>query len=339
MTQHAPPFAPRAFAARRRSGFTLVELLVVIAIIGILVSMLLPAVQSAREAARRMQCGNNLKQVGLALHNYHTAHNCFPPGVIWHDVDKNGTIAMHEGHRTNFYIHLLPYFEQGVVYDKFNFANMQNVWYHGNNMTATNVRMPILLCPSDGRGGTHVYIASHGPNTLPRNNYFGMFNGRQKGDLNGTGSNSSKWTPSTDSAKFAMFDINRPTSDADIRDGLSNTLCVVEGLTGNADDVRGFAFSDQTCGAFAHSELGPNSALPDRCYPHSVWCIGTPDIPHTTGDGTSTDTCGARSKHPGGVVTLAADGSVHFISETVAIETWRSLATINGREVIDGETF
>ena len=324
----------------QRAGFTLVELLVVIAIIGILVALLLPAVQSAREAARRISCTNSLKQVGLALHNYHSAQKTFPPGALWHDQDGNGFIRRHEGHRTTFYIHLLPYFEQGVIYDKIDFSNHQNLWWNSNNTVATDVRMPILLCASDGRGGPHFFVPSLGRNVLPRTNYFGVFNGFQKLDLLGPGSGLQTWGPSTNEERFAFFDVNRATRASVIDDGLSNTMCVVEGLTGNPDDMRGVAYVDQACGAFVHTELGPNSGLPDRCYPSpDFWCQATPEIPFVFGDGITTDTCASRSAHPGGVVVLLADGAARYVSDSILLDIWRGLATIRGGEVLDGKAY
>ena len=115
-------------------------------------------------------------------------------------------------------------------------------------------------------------------------------------------------------------------------------MAMTEGLTGPEGDARGFAWSDQPCGAQVYTELAPNSPLPDRCFPNPVWCHGAPQNdrhrPWTTGDGYTTDTCAARSVHPGGVQVLLADGSVRFVSETIDLTTWRALATIAGGEPI-----
>ena len=167
-----------------RRAFTLVELLVVITIVGILIALLLPAVQAAREAARRAQCSNNLKQLGLALHNYESAIGCFPPGAIW-------TECYMCGQRPNYHVLLFPYEELGNVYNQINWTIFSCLWAYGNNLAVTNdTAMPGLLCPSDGLGGLRVdNMASPTPynhwwgHSWGRLNYSGMFSGRQIGDL------------------------------------------------------------------------------------------------------------------------------------------------------------
>jgi len=159
---------------RKIGGFTLVELLVVIAIIGILIALLLPAVQAAREAARRMQCSNNLKQIGLALSNYEAAIGCFPPGAIWPD----GMLWGNQRQRQNFHVLLLPYHEQGDVYNMIDWDVPGVLWANGNNRAATKVAIASLLCPSDGLGGrTLISQTPEGTQEWARLNYFGVFNG------------------------------------------------------------------------------------------------------------------------------------------------------------------
>jgi prepilin-type N-terminal cleavage/methylation domain-containing protein len=144
---------------RGRRGFTLVELLVVIAIIGILVALLLPAVQAAREAARRMQCGNNIKQLGIALHNYHDTYKTFPPDAIWHGNPKGTTSAPGTQRNYTWICLILPFIEQGPLHDKIDFAQpafitggggqLQIITTGSGGETALEFMLPSLQCPSD----------------------------------------------------------------------------------------------------------------------------------------------------------------------------------------------
>ncbi|MFH1920673.1 MAG: DUF1559 domain-containing protein [Planctomycetota bacterium] len=304
--------------AKSSGGFTLVELLVVIAIIGILIALLLPAVQAAREAARRSQCSNNLKQLGLALHNYHSAVRSFPPGVIW-SAGRRYSRA-----RQNFHVHLLPYNEQSTLYDALEWDNLPwGILWANANKQVTNKVVPNLLCPSDGLGGTDGVNVSQAYQQWAKHNYSGVFTGMQFGDLF-----------SNDPAIRTFFTMNKVTKIRDITDGTSNTMCIAESLTGPV--YRGDMWSDQPCGALIFTELGPNTELPDRCYPCCSWCVNNPaqGLPSINGNGSTTDTCAARSRHPGGVQVLLGDGSARFVSETIDLITWRQLATIRGGEVL-----
>ena len=310
---------------KNRRGFTLVELLVVIAIIGILVALLLPAVQAAREAARRSQCLNNIKQLGTALHNYHTARRTFPVGIDWLDSDHNRALTEWEQYgptRANFNAYLFPYIEQTTTYDLINFDVNDVLWAWGNNIEATHAPLTYLLCPSDGLGGA---FSVSGNVRLPRNNYMGIFDGYQNGDCVYTG----------DRSRLAFFSAVRKTSMKQIVDGASQTMAIAEGLTGPAGYGRGTAWTDQACGSVVFTEIGPNSRLPDRC--DQGYCFNDPanNRPSVlSADHRHTSTCGARSMHPGGVQTLMADGSCRFVPDEIDLNTWRALATIEGDEII-----
>jgi len=180
-------------------GFTLIELLVVIAIIASLIALLLPAVQQAREAARRTQCRNNLRQLGLAMHNYHENHRSFPPGVIARTDDLSK--GLHSGLTL-----MLPMLDQSTIYNRYNF-NLP--WSVPANVDVSNVNIPILRCPNAGNpvpqtsgikiGGTD-YAFSKGPSA----------------------------TLCLRSQRGGMFDINSHVRTADVTDGLSNTFAMGE---------------------------------------------------------------------------------------------------------------
>ncbi len=183
----------------RDRGFTLVELLVVIAIIGILIGMLLPAIQAVREAASRTSCANKVHQIAIAIHNYESAHQSFPPGVV--DDDDN-----HQQALTNGFVYLLPYIEQGNLYDQY---DRDQAWSAGGNVALAKHRLSVLLCPSNG-------------GSVPQN---GGLEGSPtdyafcKGDL----AYLSRNRQST-----GLFDINSKTRFSDISDGSSSTFMLGE---------------------------------------------------------------------------------------------------------------
>jgi prepilin-type N-terminal cleavage/methylation domain-containing protein/prepilin-type processing-associated H-X9-DG protein len=310
-----------------RRGFTLIELLVVVGIIGVLIGLLLPAVQRAREASRRSSCGSNLRQLGIALHQFESANGSFPAGSI---------IKAPSTPRINVWLQTLPFVEQGTVFGKLDFENVSapGIFSSGQNAVVLGAPQPLFLCPSDGYGGTHTPPFLAADRGLPRNNYFAFYNGQQMSnltfDLDFTERN-----PAPARTILGMFDINRATRASDIRDGLSNTMAVTEGLTGGPTELRGFAWSDQPCGAFCFAEWEPNSPQPDRCVNDPAWCVNDPgrNRPAEFGDG-NTDSCVARSMHPGGVHVLFADGSLRYVGNTIDLTIWRATATIFGREVI-----
>jgi prepilin-type N-terminal cleavage/methylation domain-containing protein/prepilin-type processing-associated H-X9-DG protein len=302
---------------RNRDGFTLIELLVVIAIVGVLSAILLPAVQAAREAARRAQCQNHLKQLTLALQNYHASIKCFPPGAIW-EVSS----GMYTSHRVNFYPHLMPYIDENAQFEQLGF-NAGWMWLSPTNAAIVGMVRPYWRCPSDAMG---TVLYKYQTQSLARTNYFGVFNGLQIGDV-----------LLNDSKKNALFAANRSRRIRDITDGTSKTLALAESLTGSDEsDARGTAWIDQTGGAFIHTKLTPNTTDPDLCYPNPVWCQSVPqNDPHRpwlNGDGFQTDTCAARSMHSGGVNVALCDGSVRFVADEIEPAIWQAAATIQGNE-------
>ena len=216
----------------QKNAFTLVELLVVITIIGILIALLLPAVQAAREAARRLQCGNNLKQLGLAMQNYAAAMGCFPPGVIWQGVEYGKE-------RQNYHVHLLPYEELGNLYNQIDFTKTaSNSWWTSSFNRAVQA-VPIRRAALPQR---RLRVVGHGAglDSAASPTTSACSRGTRIGDLAFPG-NPSPAKP----YQRAVFDCNVPTRLADITDGTSNTICMAESLTGPAGYGRGYLFSDQ----------------------------------------------------------------------------------------------
>ncbi len=300
---------------QRRAGFTLVELLVVIAIIGILIALLLPAVQAAREAARRMQCSNNLKQIGLALHNYHTALRSFPPGGL-------------ASNEMSFLVFILPYLEQKPLYDQFNFdagpyvlsgATTNGRAEHGQNAIAP------YLCPScpdlrsnlsesgnysermpDNANGTDPYTTHYqgvmGPvGTNP-------FNGTQYRVLN----RSHHWGGQ---AQQGVLFNNRSVRIRDVTDGTSNTFAVGE------ISWKGYGkFRSWIRGASSASKEA-QGACKNAAEPINAGAVY----------GRFND-AGFGSRHPGGTQFLMVDGSTHFVSETIDYDIYLATASRDGGE-------
>jgi prepilin-type N-terminal cleavage/methylation domain-containing protein/prepilin-type processing-associated H-X9-DG protein len=318
-------------------GFTLVELLVVIAIIGTLVALLLPAVQAARESARRSQCVNNLKQVGLAFQNYHDAQGRLPAGSIsccW------GTWQMA----------ILPYMEQqqlGSLYkfmpkevfedplhpDRYEYEYHDRSTLAPNNLRVVQTRIATLTCPSDtpqvrsdDSGVTfHNYVANYG-NT----NHVGLDYPDPAAVTHATyykngGSPLKGW----DQFPMPELTVNFKT----ITDGLTNTLLASETVQGVNGDKRGLTWWGWSAGFETFST--PNTSLPDRMQ-GVVDCVAeepNPPCAAPNGAGPSRMWAAARSRHPGGVNAAMCDGSVQFVSDNVDLSIWRAASTIQGDEV------
>ncbi|MCC9607128.1 DUF1559 domain-containing protein [Blastopirellula sp. JC732] len=310
--------------SKNRGGFTLVELLVVIAIIGVLIALLLPAVQQAREAARRMSCTNNQKQIGLAMHNYHDTHLNFPPGSF---VDINNWLPG-IGHsnkmRYGWMQVILPMMEQTAIYDKF----MEEV--HGASPVyawETSIRANVIegfLCPSDPNGGK-ITNGSYGfaGNYLAFSGLDGLYNlGRDEDGI---------------------FYCASKTRFADILDGTTNTALVGEILVvpdqGTSHDRRGSYYVGTTGGGnlILTTYFNPNSKAPtssDRQASGNF--ISTERAPCAGPTSGGFYRCTSRSYHTGGVNVTMADGSVRFIAETVDNPIWAALGTRAGGEIPQG---
>ncbi|MCO8121297.1 DUF1559 domain-containing protein [Stieleria sp. TO1_6] len=343
------PAGRRTFQART-SGFTLVELLVVIAIIGILVGLLLPAVQAARSAARRMSCSNNMKQVSLALQNYHSAFKRFP-GIG--DAIDNGWSVQSQ---------LLPYAEQSGLHDLINYgaglgrAASAEGFNSPNDQAAATV-VPFFICPSDDVEAKKVVVYTRG-----RNSYEWEHAGLNYAVNVGTGTdNFVDYGDKTD----GLFWRNSSTRFRDILDGTSTTIVLAETLKGDGfdqstvpyqvshkfvangsgrdvEDMRAFrdsvmATDPLTFVASQTSWSGTRGANWISGFGSSGGSINgwyTPNHPLPDLSIRAYQATGPRSNHTGGVMISMADGSVHFITDSIELETYRSLWTTKGREVI-----
>lgn len=318
---------PRDDSARIRPGFTLIELLVVIAVIAILIALLLPAVQQAREAARRTQCQNHLKQICLALHNYESAHRTFPPGTLgWPWVFSAQA-------------QLLPFVDQAAVRNLLDFTRPP-LTFGGAfpdaaaNESAARTRISLFLCPSDAEG---VEGSDFGGISYPACTGSGLVN-------NGSSANA-------DGVIFARSNVRF----SDITDGTSVTAAFGESILGSGTDTTGPAPTEALRQVI---ELPMATATtPAACVPGgstlwsgqrgAKWINGhyadtlynhyyapnaiTPDCNNGFHSAALT---AARSLHPGGVHTALCDGSVRFVTENVDLVIWRGLATRAKKEVL-----
>jgi prepilin-type N-terminal cleavage/methylation domain-containing protein/prepilin-type processing-associated H-X9-DG protein len=314
MMMPCPPLTAR----RLRHGFTLVELLVVITIIGILIALLLPAVQTAREAARRAQCSNNLKQIGLALQAYHQSKNCFPPGSVG-DYNKP---AGSQGSYLGAFALLLPYFELTNLYDRINWKDPPGNWEtttwitDPQNLTFFGVRPAVMVCPSDPgppkEDDAHETNIGYTKGQSAVGSYAMMM-----GSI-GPGGNvhDSQW----DNNGLFYYSVSHRIDD--ILDGTSNTICVGEVLAASTMDSSNVWFfglrwiDTLRCAQEPiNTPPGAGNTYPPQSDPPKwgAHCNGA-----------------FGSYHPGGCNFGFADGHVLFLSETVPLPIYRALSTRNG---------
>ncbi|MGE3818648.1 MAG: DUF1559 domain-containing protein [Isosphaeraceae bacterium] len=325
-----PPAAPRA----DRAAFTLIELLVVIAIIAVLIALLLPAVQAAREAARRAQCTNNLKQIGLAMHNYESAFACFPPGYMSlrggggaHGVPDPETLDAGPGWA--YGTALLAYMEQAPVYAALN-VNLP-CWFAANT-TGTRTSLGTFLCPSVSEPTRTFGVIDQPGNelaTFSRSHYV----------LNA--GNEEPWGYQLqDHATIAdgPFYRNSLLTVASITDGLSGTLFMGEHSPIISDKtwvgvVPGAVVCPTPRYAFSGCDYAATLVLT-----HSGPAADEGDVIHPP-NSRLCHVCQMYAEHPGGANILLGDGSVRFIKETINQRTWAGLATCRRGEVISGDAY
>lgn len=326
-----------------RTGFTLIELLVVIAIIAVLVALLLPAVQQAREAARRSDCKNKLKQLALAVHNYHDAYQVLPPGTVngagrtGSPDDPNGC---HGGGQLciggPWIVMILPYMDQAPLFQQHQQIVEERAeavdWYGNGYYTSQNIdigseRVPFMDCASHPKNDQQMANGT-GMEHLARGNYAACY---------GSGGYGQSYTDSK--LTGGIFGNNSNYRMGDIVDGTSNTVMLSELKyrspgTNSTGDIRGtWAYGSMGSNIFS-TFTGPNSNVYDR-----IWgCRHVPDMPcgGSTSDGGTYQNlyAAARSYHTGGVHAALGDGSVRFISDNIDLGTWQALGTRFGGEVV-----
>jgi prepilin-type N-terminal cleavage/methylation domain-containing protein/prepilin-type processing-associated H-X9-DG protein len=354
---------------RKRRGFTLIELLVVIAIIAVLIALLLPAVQAAREAARRSQCTNNLKQLGLAMHNYISVQTFLPPACV--DTTANNTPCQNYGPN----VRLLPYLEQSPAYNSWNHAfgarwnNNSPIYYDTVNATVLIMQISGLLCPSDTQKASdtapHGFTKIVGDCSYPLN--IGLnrrINGAPPGSVSGT------WVQNGPAYVLSDWDgaCKRPISINSFTDGTSTTAIWSEWVKGPGNvpgkNGLGMVYASGTNMAqfptdyqFAQfvAALTPNSNNQQWGWKGEWWAFGGSMVySHTNlpnryafeysdGNGDGNDNramstlINPSSNHPGGVNVLFMDGGVRFTKSTIAYQPWIAIATPDNGETVSAD--
>jgi prepilin-type N-terminal cleavage/methylation domain-containing protein/prepilin-type processing-associated H-X9-DG protein len=337
---------------RRRAGFTLIELLVVIAIIGVLIGLLLPAVQKVREAANRMKCQNNLKQIGIALHAYHDSFSVFPPGYVDKLTDDTQAPDNDLGPGWGWATFVLPYVEQGNLYNQINLSTTVGV---GVNKTVAQQPVTTYQCPSDplqqafivyDKSGGTICTVAHG-NYIGNNGWMECFSNGGLAAINFPGATDGLQGP-TGPAAVGVFYRNSKINIAAITDGTSQTVMAGERSSNHSPSTWTGAVPGGQCPAWmatmpytspytppSQAPVGPNGSAYDNADYGECLIFAHCNQTHLpNADSPVFDPDTFYSYHTGGVNFVFCDGSVRFISSSINGKTYQALATIRGGEVV-----
>ena len=330
------------FCRKDRFGFTLVELLVVIAIIGVLIGMLLPAVQQVREAANRTVCKNNLRQLALAIHNYESALMQFPPGYAYiagseyaqqTNYPIGDPIANHLGQAWGAFI--LPQIEQGNLHQQIDF---KLPGFDATNQIARETQIRTFICPTDSWSDSNFVIRDE--STTPVEKYAAASYCANWGPASGVfetpGDTSDDWNlDATPDRSEGPFFRNSKTRFANVTDGTSSTLALGERTNGPILDEDGTPIGVPPHPNFENVWFGAirDIDVPDDDHGHMVLFDAEYGPNRARGEGTGADR-GISAPHGGLAQFAFLDGSVHTISQDISLETYRALASMKGGEVV-----
>jgi prepilin-type N-terminal cleavage/methylation domain-containing protein/prepilin-type processing-associated H-X9-DG protein len=347
--------------ARIARGYTLIELLVVIAVIAVLIGLLLPAVQAAREAARRIQCVNNMKQLGLAMHNYHDNHNVLPSGVI--AAAKCPRDIFVGCQNTPWFVLMLPQFEQQDLANAFNYplgsegplAPAPLGFFANSTVAATKIA--VFQCPSDRQNDYKISPAIaagflSGPTESKGNyavNWGNTYWGQDIPNPAGVLTDPVTLAP----AQFlpSPFGFGGSINVASISDGLVTTVLMAEVIQGSLYDQRGVVWSTAMGAGSFTSRFAPNHFNDYYGLENGRDLLTSPEVcdnepgqmlPCAAANGANPRQrafAGSKSRHPGGVNALFGDGSIRFIKDSIAAATWIALNTRAAGEVIDSNAY